>query len=313
MQPETVEIVSVNTSAKPDTPKKPAPEVTLSSDGIKGDAAVPPGLVTILSREIIAPFEKQLGRRVEPGEFTENITVRGLDLRKVAPLDRFRIGELELEVTQIGKPCNTDTCPVAGPLGRCPMPTDAILCRPVTMGELRPGDTLTFMPRTLCIRIIALAPTATARPHKGKPGPKAKELLDDFFKDKRWHVEIESMTLPEDPDRLKAQLTADIAAGIDVIFTTGSTGIEPTDTAPDVALSVADKTIPGIPEYIRTKYAHDNPHALLSRSVAAVAQQTLIYTLPGSENAVAEYLAEILKTLEHLVILLHISVSNNPT
>ena len=58
-------------------------------------------------------------------------------------------------------------------------------------------------------------------------------------------------------------------------------------------------------EYIRTKYGDQKPNALLSRSVAAVLGRTLVYTLPGSVKAVAEYTPEILKTMQHLIYTLH--------
>ena len=56
-------------------------------------------------------------------------------------------------------------------------------------------------------------------------------------------------------------------------------------------------------EHIRTKYGQNKPNALLSRSVAAVRGQTLIYTLPGSVRAVREYMKEILNTMEHLMFM----------
>jgi molybdopterin biosynthesis enzyme MoaB len=58
-------------------------------------------------------------------------------------------------------------------------------------------------------------------------------------------------------------------------------------------------------EHIRTKYGANKPNALLSRSVAAIASTTQIYTLPGSTKAVEEYLVEILNTVEHLLLMLH--------
>jgi molybdopterin biosynthesis enzyme MoaB len=56
-------------------------------------------------------------------------------------------------------------------------------------------------------------------------------------------------------------------------------------------------------EYIRIKYGADKPSALLSRGVAGIAGKSLIYTLPGSLKAVEEYMTEILKTLEHTILM----------
>ena len=58
-------------------------------------------------------------------------------------------------------------------------------------------------------------------------------------------------------------------------------------------------------ENIRIKYGKDKPSALLSRSIAAIAGKTQIYALPGSVRAVEEYLSEILKILEHAILMIH--------
>ncbi len=66
-----------------------------------------------------------------------------------------------------------------------------------------------------------------------------------------------------------------------------------------------DKEIPGIMEMIRVKYGANKPNALLSRGVAGLMSESLVYTLPGSVKAVNEYMEEILKTLEHLIYMRH--------
>ena len=66
-----------------------------------------------------------------------------------------------------------------------------------------------------------------------------------------------------------------------------------------------DKEIPGIMELIRMKYGMLKPNALLSLGIAGVMDDSLVYTLPGSVKAVEEYMTEILKTLQHLIFMLH--------
>jgi len=84
-----------------------------------------------------------------------------------------------------------------------------------------------------------------------------------------------------------------------LVFTTGGTGIGPNDVTPEAVRKIIDKEMPGIMELIRVKYGTEKPGALLSRSVAGVASQTLIYALPGSPKAVKEYTDEIFKTVMH--------------
>ena len=91
----------------------------------------------------------------------------------------------------------------------------------------------------------------------------------------------------------------------DVVITTGGTGIGPRDITIETVRPLLDKEIPGIMEMIRIKYGQEKPNALLSRGIAGVMGQTLVYTLPGSVKAVDEYMTEILKTLQHLIYMLH--------
>jgi molybdopterin biosynthesis enzyme MoaB len=66
-----------------------------------------------------------------------------------------------------------------------------------------------------------------------------------------------------------------------------------------------DKEIPGIMELIRFKYGSQKPNALLSRAIAGVMRNSLVYTLPGSVKAVEEYMTEIIPTLRHSIYMLH--------
>ena len=66
-----------------------------------------------------------------------------------------------------------------------------------------------------------------------------------------------------------------------------------------------DKQLPGIMEHIRTTFGADKPNALLSRGIAGVMGRTLVYTLPGSVRAVQEYMGEILKSFEHVMLTLY--------
>ena len=93
--------------------------------------------------------------------------------------------------------------------------------------------------------------------------------------------------------------------GVHVVFTTGGTGVGPRDNTPDVVLDMADKVIPGIMELIRMKYGADKPCALISRTVAATLGTMLVYTLPGSTKGVDDYMGEILKSIEHVLCVLH--------
>jgi molybdopterin biosynthesis enzyme MoaB len=89
------------------------------------------------------------------------------------------------------------------------------------------------------------------------------------------------------------------------VFSVGGTGIGPRDCTPDVLTAFCEKTLPGIVEAIRMQHAGANPCARLSRSIAGVHGTTQIYSMPGSVGAVGEYLPEILRTFEHVLLMLH--------
>lgn len=304
---QDVEIVSVNLSKEKGTVKTPVPEVVIDEQGVRGDAHAGPWhrQISILAQESIDRFAEATGRATTPGEFAENITTRGMELAGVSVLDTFCADELVLEVTQIGKECHGNSCAIFREVGKCAMPSEGIFCRVLGGGTLRTGDTLRYRPRPLRIAVITLSDRASRGDYEDLSGPAVEQALKDFFAPTRWHLAVERSLLPDEPGAIRQALSAAIEAHVDVIVTTGGTGVGPRDVAPDVVGEYCEKLIPGIMESIRVTFGAENPRALLSRGIAGVRGQTLFYTLPGSVRAVEEYMGELLKTLEHLLLMLH--------
>ena len=115
-----MEVVSVNISAEKGTAKRPVRQVRIDEYGVVGDAHAGAWSrqVSMISEEMTGELAIETGRRIEPGEFGENLTVRGLNLRHVGILDRFLIGKVNLEVTQIGKECHGNTCAIYREVGK---------------------------------------------------------------------------------------------------------------------------------------------------------------------------------------------------
>lgn len=166
---------------------------------------------------------------------------------------------------------------------------------------------MAFQPETYVFKVwvITLSDRASRGEYEDLSGPEAIRLLTGFFEKTGWKAEYSSFIIPDDAARLQELARKAIDSGIDLVITSGGTGIGPRDITPDTLIPLLDKQIPGIMEYIRVKYGSQKPAALISRAVAGVAGQTLFYTLPGSPKAVREYLGEIIPGLAHTFYMLH--------
>ncbi|HJS29497.1 MAG TPA: MogA/MoaB family molybdenum cofactor biosynthesis protein [Anaerolineales bacterium] len=91
---------------------------------------------------------------------------------------------------------------------------------------------------------------------------------------------------------------------LDLILTTGGTGLGHRDVTPEATLEIIDRLVPGIPEEIRRRSLEVTQHAMISRSVAGVRGSTLIINLPGSPKGAIESLEVVLPVLPHAIKLL---------
>jgi molybdenum cofactor synthesis domain-containing protein len=120
-----------------------------------------------------------------------------------------------------------------------------------------------------------------------------------------WEV-TSVLHVSDEPANIREQLRELADSGrVDIILTTGGTGIGPRDNTPESTQAVADRIVPGIGEEIRRKGAEKTPTAVLSRSMAAVRSKTLIVNLPGSPKGASESLDAVAHLLPHAVQVLH--------
>ena len=302
-----IKILSVNISEKKGTIKLPVDHIMLDVFGVVNDAHRGPWQrqVSMLGKESIDRFAGKMGRQVNFGEFAENITTEGMNLFESHPLDRFVTGNAELEVTQIGKKCHGNNCAIFREVGDCVMPVEGIFCRVIKPGSISPGMEMSYLPKIFKVVVLTLSDRASRGEYQDLSGPRAMEMVKEYFSQLKWQYDIQNNILPDNRDLLEAALKDAISGGTDLVFTTGGTGIGPRDITPEAVRSVVDKEIPGIMEMIRFKYGQEKPNALLSRGIAGVAGKTLIYSMPGSVRAVNEYMQEILRTVEHSIYMLH--------
>jgi len=116
---------------------------------------------------------------------------------------------------------------------------------------------------------------------------------------------IAHVVVPDDLETISRTL-ADMAdtLRVDLVLTTGGSGVAPRDVTPEATLRVIERQVPGIPEAARVATSARSPLAALSRAVAGVRGRTLIVNLPGSPKAVREWMEVLLPILPHAVELL---------
>jgi len=300
---QKIRVQSVNISVAKGTIKKPVDEIELNEKGVANDAHAGNWhrQVSLLGAESVKKFSDMAGRKINHGEFAENITTEGMLLYETMPLDRFYGKNVILEVTQIGKECHGNTCAIFREVGNCVMPKEGIFCRVIKAGKVKAGDELRYEQRKFSFYVITLSDRASQGEYEDRSGPRIVELLNEFYAESKRQITVEHTLIPDNAESLELLVKTAIQNQIDFIITTGGTGVSQKDITPDVISPMLDKEIPGIMDMIRLKYGANKPNALLSRSVAGVTNKSFIFTLPGSVKAVNEYMSEITRFFDHLI------------
>ena len=111
-----------------------------------------------------------------------------------------------------------------------------------------------------------------------------------------------SAVVPDEVQRIREVLIqwADMEA-LDLILTTGGTGVSPRDVTPEATTEVLTRLIPGMAEVMRAVSMGKTPHAMISRAVAGVRGRTLIINLPGSPKGAIENLEAVLPAIPHAI------------
>ena len=145
------------------------------------------------------------------------------------------------------------------------------------------------------VGIITISDKGAAGTREDLSGPEIKNIIVSL------PAEVKEYAIVPDSNDLIANKLKEWTdnKGIDLIITTGGTGVSPRDVTPEATREVIEKEIPGMSEVMRMESLKKTPHAMISRAVVGIRHHSLIVNLPGSPKAVRENLQAILPALPH--------------
>lgn len=296
-------IEAICISSRKGEKKKPVQSVLfVAGHGIEGDAHAGPWhrQVSILSLDDVEDMKRKGLPDLKPGDFAENVVVSGVDLVNLGLGSRLRLGkDAVISITQLGKTCHS-RCAIYEQAGDCIMPRLGIFGRVLQGGEVVPGNELEVLEMVSRDIFQAVVLTISDRCSCGEAldtaGPAIGDLLRQKLKANIYRTEI----IPDEKDNIAERLKHYCDGhSIDLVVTVGGTGFSPRDVTPEAIAAVAHRQVPGLGEAMRAASMLKTPRAMLSRSLCAIRNSTLIISLPGSLRSATENMDVILPVLDH--------------
>ncbi len=151
----------------------------------------------------------------------------------------------------------------------------------------------------LKLRVAIL--TLSDKGSKGEREDLSGALLKKFSQALGWKVDHYEI-LPDEKGLITEKLVyLSDKLQVDLVLTTGGTGVHPRDVTPEATLEVLDREVPGLAEFIRYLSFTKTPLAALSRGKAGIRKETLIINLPGSPRAIEEIFPHLTEIIEHAI------------
>lgn len=269
--------------------------------GLEGDAhAGSKRQVSLLSAERVSEAEKRSGLTFEPGAFGENILATGIDFKTLPIGTLLKAGNVELEITQIGKKCHQG-CAIQNSTGKCIMPVEGVFAKVIKGGLISIGDEIKIIEKR---NFTAAILVSSDRSYEGIREDKSTPVMKEMLSSNGFEV-IDTVLVPDERHIIEEKLIKLCnEKAPDLILTSGGTGLSPRDCMPEATLAVSDKNVPGIAEAIRAYSMNITKRAMFSRAVSVMRGKTLIINLPGSPKAVRECLDFLLPELEHGILIM---------
>jgi molybdenum cofactor synthesis domain-containing protein len=216
---------------------------------------------------------------------------------------RLRLGgEVLGEVTQIGKHCH-HKCAIYHKAGDCVMPREGIFMRVLQGGVVTAGDQIEVVGAPSGKMRVAIL-TASDKGSRGEREDTSAEVIRGLITAAAGEVAAYDIVPDEQEALIEKLIDYADRRMVDLILTTGGTGLSPRDVTPEATMKVIERQIPGLAEAMRASGLQKTPHAMLSRAIAGSRGNTLIINLPGSPRAVRENLEVVLPVLAHALEIL---------
>jgi molybdopterin adenylyltransferase len=148
------------------------------------------------------------------------------------------------------------------------------------------------------VGIITISDRASAGEYEDLGGPAMKQAAQK----NGWQV-ISEAIVPDDAERIQDAIRSFSERGCGLILTTGGTGIGPRDVTPEAIRAIMRSEIPGFGEVMRAESMKITPNAILSRSLAALVDLSLVIALPGKPSGAVECLGFVAGAIPHAVAL----------
>jgi molybdopterin adenylyltransferase len=142
--------------------------------------------------------------------------------------------------------------------------------------------------------------TISDRAARGQYDDLGGPALQEAARGQGWRVAAQTL-VPDEKREIQRAIRAQISQGCHVILTTGGTGVAPRDITPEAVREIASRELPGFGEVMRFESMKITQNAILSRSLAAVVDQTLVLCLPGKPSGAVECLGFVAAAIPHCV------------
>jgi molybdopterin adenylyltransferase len=148
----------------------------------------------------------------------------------------------------------------------------------------------------ISVGVVTVSDRASAGVYHDLGGPALASQVEQFG----WNVQAEAI-VPDEITRIQEAVRAFAAQGCQVILTTGGTGIAPRDQTPEAIRAIMRVELPGFGEIMRAESMKLTPNAILSRSLAAIVDRSLVIALPGKPAGAVDCLKFVAAAIPHAI------------